>query len=467
MNQIAANSIAKKKARQPGQAAIDTSLLFTELRSRFQNNQRPVHVDFRHLVNWVKPGDRLTHFVHSYPAKLLPHIAHFFLRASVVRANAPAILDPFCGSGTVALEASLVGGIPYIADANPLALLIAGVKTTPYNTDTLAAQLRRILGAAKRIKHAPQIDIVNSHLWYTDKRKLELERLLRAIGGVEEESVRDFFRVAFSSTARRLSRADPAVSVPVRLRERPALGKATNSKIRSRLAKMHSTPTLEEFFRVCQANIQRVHTANQALPTRQSAVPVGTNARSLRLPGAPDKRLPSCSVHLTVTSPPYGSAQKYVRASSLSLNWLELASPDQLSTLEGQSIGREHVPNWQGRLSEQLPPPFEALLQRVESIDSRRAIITRTYLAELRTALQEISRVTAFGGRVIMIVGNNRVCGEALNNDQFVTAELLTLGFQLELHVTDEIRSRGLMTKRNTTASMISRESILVFRKCP
>jgi hypothetical protein len=35
----------------------------------------------------------------------------------------------------------------------------------------------------------------------------------------------------------------------------------------------------------------------------------------------------------------------------------------------------------------------------------------------------------------------------------------------LELSLIDHIKSRGLMTKRNQTASVIAREAVLVFRK--
>jgi tRNA G10 N-methylase Trm11 len=47
------------------------------------------------------------------------------------------VLDPFCGSGTVALEASIHGFLPLVADANPLALLLTKVKTTPYCIEKL------------------------------------------------------------------------------------------------------------------------------------------------------------------------------------------------------------------------------------------------------------------------------------------------------------------------------------------
>jgi hypothetical protein len=66
--------------------------------------------------------------IHLYPAKLLPHIAAFFLASSELSSKGDKVLDPFSGSGTVLLEALLAGRSPIGADSNPLARLISKVK---------------------------------------------------------------------------------------------------------------------------------------------------------------------------------------------------------------------------------------------------------------------------------------------------------------------------------------------------
>jgi DNA modification methylase len=169
---------------------------------------------------------------------------------------------------------------------------------------------------------------------------------------------------------------------------------------------------------------------------------------------------------LIITSPPYGSAQKYIRATSLSLNWLGFALPHELSNLEGQSIGREHIPSRERDVTNaHIPDAYQKLLRRVQNKDETRAKITRRYLCEMSSALSEMARVTAPGGRIVLIVGNNQVCGEPLQNDIYITHLLEGLGLRLEIGLVDNIKSRGLMTKRNKTASLISRESVLVFTK--
>jgi hypothetical protein len=64
----------------------------------------------------------LTHGFHTYPARMHPRLA----RELVARFSEPGelVLDPFCGSGTVLVEALAAGRKPQGVDLNPLALRI-------------------------------------------------------------------------------------------------------------------------------------------------------------------------------------------------------------------------------------------------------------------------------------------------------------------------------------------------------
>ncbi len=459
------NAIVRYESRQV--EGIDTSLLLEELRRTYKRTGQSVEINFREVVDWVRLGDQLTHQIHPYPAKLLPNIAHFFVSASSLHKRGRKILDPFCGSGTVALEASLAGAMPYVADANPLALLIAKVKTTPFDVTALRAIAKKIVARAVRLKTAPEIAIVNASLWYSPNTKKDLEIIMRAVMELADGDQRDFFRICLSVTARRLSRTDPAIAVPVRLKTKARFSDVVNEKIAKRLAWIENTQACEEFFRVCHANIDRVEESNQALGSRVCAVEVGTDARCLMNPAsALATALPDASMPLIITSPPYGSAQKYIRSTSLSLNWLGLAGPGQLSSLEGQSIGREHAPLYRkDDAGAALPAQYESMIARVKQTNALRAHITRQYLHEMRLALIEMVRVTAKGGNIVLVIGNNSVCGEPLHNDEFFSYMLQEQGMKLDLSLVDHIKSRGLMTKRNKTASVISRECVMVFSK--
>lgn len=443
---------------------IDTTAAYEQLVSDFQRTGAPVEVDFRAMVSWLRMGDQLTHHLHPYPAKLLPHIAHFFLRADTIKRQGAAVLDPFCGSGTVALEGSVAGYIPLVADANPLSLALTRVKTEPYVPQDLVTAVSRAVAQARRYRSAPEIDIVNGHLWYSPTTKKSLERLLRAIRKEESPAALSFLEICFSAIARKMSNADPAVSVPVRLRTKDRLSSAANQKIINRLAWVATTCPFEEFSRHALQCIRRIEETNSAHPTRMVARVVGHDARDLKSHG---KRLPTGSVPLIITSPPYGSAQKYIRATSLSLNWLQMAAPGDLAALESRSIGREHVAAFRqiDKPDPSIPPEYSNLIEQIRKKNVVRAEITTRYLSEMADAVKEMSRVLKPQGRAIVVIGNNQVSGYTLRNDDYLIQSFAQNGVNLEVSLIDHIKSRGLMTKRNRTASIISRESVLVFRK--
>jgi SAM-dependent methyltransferase len=75
-------------------------------------------------------AESLTHPFHSYPARLHPATARVLV--DLVASGAPRaqpILDPFCGSGTVLVEARALGHASIGSDLNPLAVLVARAKT--------------------------------------------------------------------------------------------------------------------------------------------------------------------------------------------------------------------------------------------------------------------------------------------------------------------------------------------------
>src|SRR3989344_1696747 len=87
---------------------------------------------------------QFTHGIHTYPAMMIPQIARRLIY--LYGKNATTLLDPFMGSGTSLVEASLTSNIKeaYGFDLNPLAFLISKVKTTPLNVESIDRELSKI-----------------------------------------------------------------------------------------------------------------------------------------------------------------------------------------------------------------------------------------------------------------------------------------------------------------------------------
>jgi hypothetical protein len=75
------------------------------------------------------PDRTHVHGFHTYPARMHPATAAGLVR--VVAPDGARVLDPFCGSGTVLVEAMLAGRAARGTDLNPLAVRLARLKTTP------------------------------------------------------------------------------------------------------------------------------------------------------------------------------------------------------------------------------------------------------------------------------------------------------------------------------------------------
>jgi hypothetical protein len=82
----------------------------------------------------------LTHPFHGYPARLHPATARVLVELVGQGAGRSPLVDPFCGSGTVLVEARAAGLAAVGVDLNPLAVLVAHAKTW-----TVPAPRRKLL----------------------------------------------------------------------------------------------------------------------------------------------------------------------------------------------------------------------------------------------------------------------------------------------------------------------------------
>lgn len=101
----------------------------------------------RALTVTAGEGDAtLTHPFHAYPARLHPSVARELIAAMKLAPGA-TVLDPFCGSGTVLIEAMMAGMNAVGRDLSPLAVALSTVKTRR----TTNTERKAIVEAARRL----------------------------------------------------------------------------------------------------------------------------------------------------------------------------------------------------------------------------------------------------------------------------------------------------------------------------
>ena len=195
---------------------IHIQALLESLLDNYQKTHTPIEINFRESVNWINKGERYSHLIHPYPAKLLSHIPYLFINNELLSSQGDRIFDPFCGSGTVALEALLANRRFCGAECNPLARLISKVKTTYLRSDIVRQELSKLL-KIKFLGKRKYPNVVNINFWYTRKKKEFLHDLLFKINSVDDQNIKDFFLVCFSNLVTKVSNADPRIKVPVKI----------------------------------------------------------------------------------------------------------------------------------------------------------------------------------------------------------------------------------------------------------
>ena len=462
--------------------------LLDSLYSQYRTNPAGVSVSFRELCSgwtWAKRSDIYTHLIHSYPAKMLVYIPILFLSTEKYASRDDSILDVFAGSATVLLESIINPVFPrdaYGTEINPLARLIAKVKTTPIDPENAERLAIQVAQSARSTSEETLPAYSKLDYWYSEKIKQKLGKLAWAIDNAETDvDTRDFLLVCFSVTSRKLSYADPDIPVPVRLKcktptdGRPSVEKR-NALVKRLLAKIDSSDPISVFFDVANANVHRLRMLCSALKGKTTkAKIIGADARSLldapmgskgHFDQTRAKPVQDKSFSLIITSPPYGTAQKYIRSTRLEMLWLGLATEKQVTALEKQLVGTEAMA--ESSLKELVATGFQPIDEKLEQIsmkDLSRACLESTYFRDMTTAIKEMHRVLRPNGTLVMVIGDNTSCGLTVPNHHYIRLIAESVGFKEELLLKDPVRSRGMMTKRHETAGMVADDWVTVLRK--
>ena len=435
------------------------------LMTKYQQNQEPVTINFRKLVSEIKSTDRATHFIHKYPAKMLQHIPYYLFKNNIFSRKGDTVFDPFMGSGTVLLEGILASRKVIGADINPLAVLITKVKTRQYDIEVLETELNKIIKKYKKIKQLKfeEPKVINLSHWYDDKTVLMLSRLKKVILGINDIEIKEFYQVVFSTCIRKYSYADPRVSVPVKINaSRFADGHWLKKHALDHLEHIKEHDLIDYFEEVAKKNIQRYFELNNMLESKEKP---NVKVFDKDIKKLTAKEMNNESVDFIITSPPYVSAQKYIRSSRLNIEWLALGDKET-KFYDQHSIGREQILKSDLSLLEPVGSnELNQIIYQINEKNSTRAHITLAYMIEMKKTFIELYRVLKTHGYFTMVMGNNTIAGIAFETEKFLRQIAEEIGFETKLVLIDDIKSRGLMTKRNKTASTISREYVVIFQK--
>jgi SAM-dependent methyltransferase len=252
---------------------------------------------------------RYTHRFHSYPARTHPDAA----RRLIGVLGAKRLLDPFCGGGTVLVEAMARGCTAFGRDIHPIAVLVATARTRLFDAEECAALVadgRRIASEGKRhlSERAPPAVFALKE-WFEPRVLSELVAIHHLCMRAPPER-RLLLRALHLSLVVKYSRRASDTS-----QRRVSVRYPPNAVLRAYRAKA------EELGRMLSA--------------LRTAVPRGTPEADIALDDA--RRISVPDVDLVCTSPPYPGTYDYVPLQELRLAWL--ATGEDVREAKAREIG--------------------------------------------------------------------------------------------------------------------------------
>lgn len=430
------------------------------------------------------------HSFHRYFGKLIPAIPRAFIRELTQPGD--IVLDPFCGSGTTLVEARLLGRRAVGVDLNPLSVLITRAKLTNLRPARLTKHLEQILTTARKQllaeKATPPLPFCpNRDHWFRPDVARDLAFLLAAIDGFAtgeaagEQAERDFFRAVFSGVLRDVSNADPRHVFPgysKRLRALDAAGaRPIDALARFESGAKKRIAAVAAF----QGKLQTPETQDGADWVEVHCA----DATSLSRSG--DGVLKKGSVRLVVTNPPYISSIRYLETMKLELYWLGLAkSHEDYLNLDRRGCGTERF--YRGEYSRWHETGIDSVDEVTKRLSAaghaKMSLVVARYFEAMKAFFGEMANLIApgggegrdarggashsprrTGGHLVIKISDSFVRGETVPTHAIFVELAMQHGFAPVEVFPDDIKSRSLLTKRNSYSGMIQNDWILVFRR--
>jgi DNA modification methylase len=383
-----------------------------------------------------------THCFHAYPAMMIPQVAGRLI--DKYGKDSKLLFDPYCGTGTSLVEANLRNINAIGTDLNPLARLIAKAKTTPLNIKTLDLYLKDfndiIFGFRFGIRpnvttHIP--DFQNINYWFSKDVQLQLSIIKDYIENIDDLSIQDFFKVAFSETVRESSWT-------------------MNSEFK--LLRM-PPKQIEKFnpdvFGIMEFKLSRNRNGLVSYLCAQNNKKAITEIYSFNtVKCIPQEVLPENSVDLVVTSPPYGDSRTtvaYGQFSRLANQWLNVMDA---SNVDKELMGGKRAQNGHHFDIDIL----DETIAKIGNQDEKRSKDVIAFFKDYELSIKNIAKTIKRKGHVCYVVGNRRVKSVTIPTDEITKKLFEKYGFR---HI--ETIMRNIPNKRmpfeNSPSNIVGEKS--------
>jgi hypothetical protein len=389
--------------------------------------------------NRLRPIHRWYPFIEGYSDGLVGDSL-----AGLTAGPGVGLLDPFAGSGTTSLAASLRGFDSMFCEVNPYLAWVADVKVNATRQAVATDDLSTLPALAADVADGGGRQGSWRHpLVAADRR-------------------RTFFPTGVSRLAvGLLERIDAELHGPVRELARLAvttsLIPASNMVRRTDLRRRTPTdPPPARFSDHVAHQLRLVHDdVLQAGPALQGrAVPVGPDARAIGTTPVP--------ITLVVTSPPYLNGTNYCRNTKLELLALRFIDEEEdLARLRARSI-TAGINNVSRRRADPEPlPGVEEVAAKLDLLayDRRIPRLVRLYFSDMRDVLGALRNVASNEARILLDIGDSCFAGVHVPTPALLAEVAAGAGWRLEF-------SRTMRTRRSYDGTALE-QVLLTFAASP
>jgi len=391
-----------------------------------------------------------THCYHTYPAMMIPQIARTLIEEYKPKGRLDLILDPYMGSGTTLVEASLAGINSIGTDLNPLARLMGKVKTTLYNNESILKQFREIqteliFYTKDKVKERNFDRISNYSFWYNEDTLLKLSYLSQLIKNVKDK---DFFNVVLSEVVREVSFTRNGEFKRYRMNE-------------ASIAKFNPD-TFTLFEKKALRNIEGLKDYTSEAKHNVNAIIYDFNT----MYGIPTDIIKDGDVDMVVTSPPYGDSRTTVAYGQFSRWANEWFNFDNAKNLDKLLMGGK-------KATEEIfkTASIRDVLDEIDSLEHKRYLEVVSFLNDYYQSIENVAKSVRRGGTVCYVVGDRRVKGVQIPLDYFTAEMFEKFGFKHKITIVREIPNKRMpaltspTNKAGAKVSTMSHEYIVILNK--
>lgn len=419
--------------------------------------------------------ERLTHYLFRYPAKFHPPVA----RTLIEKFTNPqdVILDPFCGSGTLLVEALPLGRRIIGIDVDPVAAFVSHAKILPTSASRLQVATQKLFTVLANFER-PKADY--KRLMFEDLSDIEFQAEIKAeglllpaipnllhwfrryvavdLGVIRREidrlqihpSSRKFLKLCYASIIRKSSNADPVpvsgLEVTSHMLNLEQRGRHVNPYLLLRRAMTRALDDWEQFDR-------RVGENRKFGQVRRG------NATQIR-------KYVRKPVDVVITSPPYHNAVDYHRRHTLEMYWLDLIDSRQARlALRPHYIGLDRVPKSSSVVlnSELTSRLAQEWADKIAVLNEQRARNFKHYVCSMSKCLTGLAGLLPRGRRAVFVVGKNSWNGSEIPTIELFN-EMAASSFRLVNQYWYPIKNRYMTYSRHNSAN-IDKEYVLVYKR--